>query len=261
MTSVVLVQGASRGLGLQFCRNLLQRPSTSVVATCRAPEDATHLQQLEASNKDRLEILKLDVTQEDAIRDAAKLVKEKFKNLDLVINCAGMLHPSGKGETSLRDVSTQGLNTTFLTNAFGPLLVAKYFSPMLAAGSGSFGIQSENAKERHSGILVNMSARVGSITDNGFGGWYSYRMSKSALNMATKNLSIELGRPRNKIICVALHPGSVDTDLTRPYQRNIPKDKLFSTTYSVECLMKIISNLRIEDTGKYLAWNGKEIPF
>ncbi len=86
-------------------------------------------------------------------------------------------------------------------------------------------------------------------------------MSKAALNMATRNLSIELGRGHSKIVCVSLHPGTVNTDLSRPYHRNVPKDKLFSTEHSVQCLMNIIDTLNIDKTGKAYAWDSTEIPW
>ena len=86
-------------------------------------------------------------------------------------------------------------------------------------------------------------------------------MSKAALNMATKNLSVELGRRKPRVICVALHPGTVDTDLSRPYHKNVPKDKLFTTEYSIDCLMNIINNLKVDDTGKYFSWDGSVLPF
>ncbi|XP_041477658.1 C-factor-like [Lytechinus variegatus] len=259
-----LVQGASRGIGLQFCRHLLnKRPTTFVIATCRQPDSAAELQSLLEDYPARLQIMQLDVSNEEKIASTAREVKEhlhdnKSKGLDLLINCAGMLHPSGRGETSLKAVSQEGLMSTFATNAFGPLLMAKYFGEHLTKGSGEFG---QSSSDGHSGVLVNMSARVGSISDNGYGGWYSYRMSKSALNMASKNLSIEFSRGRRKVICVSLHPGTVDTDLSRPYHKNVPVDKLFTSEYSVERMMKVIENLTVEDSGKFFDFAGKEIPF
>eukprot|EP00057_Strongylocentrotus_purpuratus_P010275 XP_011664749.1 PREDICTED: uncharacterized oxidoreductase C24B10.20-like [Strongylocentrotus purpuratus] len=94
-----------------------------------------------------------------------------------------------------------------------------------------------------------------------YGGWYSYRMSKSALNMATKNLSIEFSRGRRKVVCISLHPGTVNTDLSRPYHKNVAEDKLFTPEYSVERMMEVIENLNVEDSGKFLDFAGKEIPF
>merc|ERR1711893_554927 len=121
--------------------------------------------------------------------------------------------------------------------------MAKYFQPLLTKGGGGFGSKSTDSKPQHSSVLVNMSAKVGSITDNALGGWYSYRLSKAALNMTTKNLSIELGRGKRKVICVSLHPGTVNTDLSRPYHKNVPEGKLFSAEYSVNKLMEIINGL------------------
>ncbi|KAI8483024.1 hypothetical protein Bbelb_391800 [Branchiostoma belcheri] len=260
--SACLVQGASRGIGLQFCRYLLRgAPSSTVIATCRNPVGATELQALQAKFPSNLHILPLDVTDEGSIQQAANQVQQQHGGgLDLLINCAGILHPSGRGETSLRDVSSQGLLTTFSTNAIGQLLVAKYFSPLLQKGTGAFGQHASN-KRTHTAVMANISAKVGSTTDNGLGGWYSYRMSKCALNMATRNLSIELGRGRNKVICVSLHPGTVDTDLSRPYHKNVPSDKLFSTERSVQYLMDIVNGLTMQHTGKFFTWEGKEMPF
>ncbi|XP_053558962.1 C-factor [Bombina bombina] len=259
---VALVQGASRGLGLQFCRSLLLcKSQINVIGTCRNPEAAAQLQTLKEQNKGALTILKLDVTEELDVRSAADRVEQDFGRLDLLINTAAMLHPSGKGETGLREVSAKGLSLTLTTNSIGPLLVAKYFSPLLIKGTGAFGALSSDTSKHHSGILVNMSAKVGSISDNALGGWYSYRMSKAALNMATKNLSIELARGKQKVVCVSLHPGTVATDLSKPYHRNVPKEKLFSTEHSVRCLMHIIENLSLEKTGKFFSWDGSELPW
>ncbi|XP_066278908.1 C-signal-like isoform X2 [Branchiostoma lanceolatum] len=214
-----------------------------------------------AKNPSNLHIIPLDVIDESSIKQAANEVKQhNGGGVDLLINCAGILHPSGRGETSLRDVSSQGLLTTFSTNAIGPLLVGKYFSPLLQKGTGAFGQHAQN-KQTHAAVMANISAKVGSITDNGLGGWYSYRMSKCALNMATKNLSIELGRGRNKVICVSLHPGTVDTELSRPYHKNVPSEKLFSTERSVQYLMDIINGLTMQHTGKFYTWDGKEMLF
>ncbi|XP_007244642.3 C-factor [Astyanax mexicanus] len=262
MAAVALVQGASRGLGLEFCRHLMQhRAPAAVIATCRDPDTAPALAALSGEYPDRLAVMRVDITREEQVRSAAERLSSTFPKLDLLINCAAVLHPSGRGETSLRDVSAQGITATLATNTVGPLLMAKYFSPLLKKGTGAFGQQPEDKAKQHSGVLVNMSARVGSIGDNALGGWYSYRMSKAALNMATRNLSIELGRSQPKIVCVSLHPGTVNTDLSRPYHKNVPQHKLFSTQYSVQCLMDIIDSLSMDKSGKAYAWDGSEIPW
>ncbi|KAM4607581.1 C-signal [Polymixia lowei] len=260
--SIALVQGASRGLGLEFCKHILHNKSpAAVIATCRNPEGAAELRGLAARHPGRVTVLKLDVNREEEIGGAAERIKERFGKVDLLINSSAMLHPSGRGETSLRDVSAQGIISTLTTNTVGPLVMAKYFSPLLQRGGGGFGQQPLEKAKRHSGILVNITAKVGSIGDNGLGGWYSYRMSKAALNMATRNLSIELGRSRPKVVCVSMHPGTVNTDLSRPYRRNVPEDRLFSTEQSVNCLMSIIDTLDINKTGKAYSWDGTELPW
>ncbi|KAL6478214.1 hypothetical protein MHYP_G00140490 [Metynnis hypsauchen] len=209
MAAVALVQGASRGLGLQFCRHLVSRRApVAVIATCRDPDGAPALSALAVENPGRVTVLQLDVTREAHIQRAAERVRSTFTGVDLLINSSAVLHPSGKGETSLRDVSAEGITSTLAINTVGPLLMAKYFAPLLQKGTGQFGRQPAEKTKQHNGILVNMTARVGSIGDNALGGWYSYRMSKAALNMATRNLSIELGRSRPKIVCVSLHPGT-----------------------------------------------------
>ncbi|XP_077351959.1 uncharacterized protein LOC144001491 isoform X2 [Festucalex cinctus] len=165
---VALVQGASRGLGLQFCKHILKnKPSASVIATCRNPDGAVQLQGLAGQHPERLTVLQLDVNREEDIREAAESVKESFGHLDLMVNSSALLHPSGKGETSLRDVSAHGIIATLATNTVGPLVMAKYFAPLLQKGGGGFGRQPTDKAKRHSGIIVNVTAKVGSIGDNG----------------------------------------------------------------------------------------------
>ncbi|XP_064602201.1 C-signal-like isoform X2 [Liolophura sinensis] len=256
--AVSLVQGASRGLGLQFCKHLLASPYMSaVIATCRSPESATELQQLKSDHRNSLIVEKLDVRNVDDMMSVSENVRNKFGGLDLLINSAGILHPAGKGETSLKDVLFEDLQLTMGTNAFGPLLMGKYFSTLLQNGRGLIG----HSDKGHKGVMVNISARVGSIQDNALGGWYGYRLSKAALNMATKTLSIELGRGRNKVICVSLHPGTVNTELSRRYHKGVPKDKLFSAEHSVALLMDVINTLQVKDSGKFFDYARKEIPF
>ncbi|KAL8621270.1 hypothetical protein ACOMHN_008095 [Nucella lapillus] len=259
-SAVCLVQGASRGIGLGFCRALLTRhPQASIIATCRNPDSSPGLQSLKDQHPQRLTVLPLDVTDTGQIEQTSSIVGDKFGHLDLLINSAGMLHPTGRGETSLKDVADDGLEATMRTNAIGPLMMAKHFAPLLQKGQGVIGVQTSDYKSFHASVLVNMSAKVGSITDNGLGGWYSYRLSKAALNMATKNLSVELGRGRRKVICISLHPGTVDTDLSRPYHDNVPN--LFSMEHSVEQMLNVIDSLAVEDTGKLFAYDRTVLPF
>ena len=109
-------------------------------------------------------------------------------------------------------------------------------------------------------VVANLSARVGSIGDNRLGGWYSYRASKAALNQLTKCMSIELAR-RGKVCCVLLHPGTADTALSGPFQRNVPPEKLFTRERTVRQLLGIVDRCTMADNGGYFAWDGETIPW
>ncbi|KAK3729103.1 hypothetical protein RRG08_005475 [Elysia crispata] len=258
-TTVCLIQGASRGIGAQYCRTLIGRENVQVIASCRKPNASQELLELKKGHPDNLLILPLDVTEEETIASAASQVEKQFGKLDLLINAAAILHPSGKGETSLKTTSAEDMLQTFETNTIGPLMVAKHFSKLLSKGEGLIGTQSSDGSQKHASVLVNMSAKVGSISDNGLGGWYSYRMSKAALNMATKNLSIEWGRGQRKTVCISLHPGTVDTDLSRPYHKNVKT--LFSTEHSVNMMLEVIDSLSMSDSGKFFLYDGSVFPF
>ena len=255
---VALVQGASRGLGLQFVKSLLDRQDDSrVIATCRAPESAQELLELQAKyGAGRLYVAPLDLTQPESIEKSAEIVKANYSSkIDLLLNVAGILHIPGKmmPETSLARIKYDQMLLSYQTHAIGPALVCKAFWPFLQ----------ESAKENAEVLpaIVNISARVGSVTDNQLGGWYSYRSSKSALNQLTKTMSVEFSRKKPKISAIALHPGTNDTDLSKPFQRNYPKDKIFPKEYGVERMLQVIDGVGEEDNGKFYAWDGEEIPW
>ena len=113
--------------------------------------------------------------------------------------------------------------------------------------------------KRNRSVFAPLSARVGSISDNRIGGWYSYRPSKSALNMIIKNVAIETSRRNEQAIIVGLHPGAVDSDLSKPFQANIPDKKLFTPDFSAKKLIEVLETQTPESSGKCFAWDGKEI--
>jgi NAD(P)-dependent dehydrogenase (short-subunit alcohol dehydrogenase family) len=244
----VLIQGASRGIGLEFVRQLLGEATPGrIFATCRDPQAAPSLVELAAQDP-RLRLVRLDVASEESIRAAAATVTAEVQRLHLVVNCAGLLHDRDTGispERRLADVQPDALAASFAVNAAGPLLVAKHFEPRLAHGDRA--------------VFASISARVGSIGDNRLGGWYAYRGSKAAQNMFTKTLAIEWARSRRNVICVALHPGTTDTELSRPFQANVPPQKLFSVERTVAQLLTVIDRLTPADSGRFLAWDGTEI--
>ena len=245
-----LVQGASRGLGLGFVRQLLEGDGIDhVVATARAPEESPELLALRDRHGDALRLERLDVTDELSVARAAERIGSIVPQLHLLVNCAGILHDgkSARPEKRLESVDPAVLHHVFEVNAFGPLVVAKHFLPLL--------------KHSEQAVLANLSARVGSIGDNRLGGWYAYRASKAAQNMFTRTLSIELARRAPNAICVALHPGTVDTDLSRPFQRNVVPERLFDPDRAAHQLLKVIEGLTPEQSGSFLAWDGTPIPW
>ena len=167
---------------------------------------------------------------------------------DLCIIATGLLQDKEiTPEKNMKSLKTSSFNKSFLINTIGPALVAKHFIPLL-----------RNDKKA---VLAAISARVGSISDNKIGGWYAYRASKAALNMVIKCLSIEVSRKSKNQIILGLHPGTVDTNLSKPFQKNVPKEKLFSSDFSALKLLNVINKATVNESGSLLAWDGSVISF
>lgn len=187
----------------------------------------------------------IDITSETSIEEAAGLLRDKAPYSTILIT-SGLLHDSSVSpEKALRELDQQSLMRLFAVNAVGPALVAKHFVPLLPKHGRC--------------IFAALSARVGSIGDNRLGGWYGYRASKAALNMYIKTLAIELARTRPEAICVALHPGTVDTDLSKPFQKAVPSNRLFSPDQSAAHLLGVLDQLTPDQSGRCFAWDGAEI--
>ena len=187
----------------------------------------------------------IDILNEGSIDSLVKKYFSQIK-IDILIIATGLLHTDKiLPEKSLRDVSLEKFQAVFAANTIGPALIFKYFSKLLP-------------NERR-GIMAVISARVGSISDNQLGGWYSYRASKAALNMVVKNASIEVRRKFLQGIVVGLHPGTVMSKLSKPFQSNIPRGKLFSSNYAAAKLKEVVDRLELDDNGKCLDFNGGEI--
>ena len=196
------------------------------------------------SNKNILSKI-IDYSNEDSIVAAANTAAINSA-IDLVIVATGVLHNDKiMPEKSLNQLSAEKFQYIFAVNTILPAIIAKYFLPKLQTKSRS--------------IFAVLSARVGSISDNRLGGWYAYRASKAALNMIIKNLAIETSRKNHNAIVVALHPGTVNSNLSKPFQKNIAKDKLFEPQYSATQLVKVINRLKTKHSGKFYDWEGQEI--
>lgn len=243
-----LVIGASGGIGRAMTQLLLQK-GLHVIASVR-DHRINKIEQLnmpEADYKSKLRLVSMDVSDQQSVEKAFSSISEHTNKLHLIINCTGLLH-NGQGiqpEKRLEDIDAENLSQSFFINSIGPLLIARYGLPLLCHEERS--------------VLSNISARVGSISDNRAGGWYAYRAAKAAQNMITKTIAIELNRRSPHSICVGLHPGTVNTELSKPFQRNLKPGQLITAEQSANYMYKVITGLEQTDSGKVFAWDGSEV--
>jgi len=223
----VAIIGASGGVGEAFCEALDGHKRVGNIYRFSRNAQGT---------------LPLDLCDEASIKAAAAVDKP----LHLIILATGLLHDSDlMPEKSLNDITADNMARLMAVNVIGPALVAKHFIPLLPRQEKS--------------VFAALSARVGSISDNRMGGWHSYRASKAALNMLLKNIAIETARKYKHASVIGLHPGTVDTGLSSPFQTNVKEGKLFSPQQSAQYLLSVINTVNTADTGKIFAWDGEEI--
>jgi NAD(P)-dependent dehydrogenase (short-subunit alcohol dehydrogenase family) len=241
-----LVVGGGQGIGLGFVRKLLAHEDIErVYATYRRLESATELL---AIADPRLCCLQMDITDESQIAAVINQIQAQTPALDYAINSVGVLHEGElQPEKSLRHINSDRLLHYFQVNCIGALLLFKHIQPLL--------------KHPRRSILATISAKVGSIGDNQIGGWYGYRASKAALNMSIRNTAIEYKRTCPQTILVALHPGTTDTRLSLPFQRNVPPEKLFSVDRTVSQLLTVMDGLEPQDSGEFFGWDGNRLPW
>lgn len=231
----VLILGASGGIGQALVQRLCQRDNIGAVI------GTYHHEQPEFKHS-KYQPFYLDVTNESAVANFAKDIDA----IDWVINAVGFLSDDQqKPEKTIGTFNADALARSMNINVLPTLLMAKYLKVALK--------KSEHA------IFATVSAKVGSISDNALGGWYSYRASKAALNMALKTLSIEWKRVLPHCTVAALHPGTTDTPLSKPFQKNVPEHKLFSPEQTADYLLAVIDRLQPCDTGKFWSWDGSEL--
>jgi NAD(P)-dependent dehydrogenase (short-subunit alcohol dehydrogenase family) len=232
MDHSAVIVGASGGIGGALEAALIEEGAFSVVhGFARSRGGAQHL----------------DVTDEASIAAAAAHVA-KGPPPALVIVATGVLHQGEQGpEKSMRELDAAWLSEVHAVNAIGPALIAKHFLPIMPKQGRT--------------VFAALSARVGSIGDNALGGWYGYRASKAALNMLVRTLAIEERRRNSSAIVVTLHPGTVDTPLSKPFQGNVQPGRLFTPDRAAMQLLDVIEELRPPDSGKLFDFEGKEVPF
>ena len=234
MEGLALIVGAG-GIGRQIAEDLASKENNLEVILCGRKNVFKNFWELDIENENSLK----------DFRD--KLSKSKL-NLRLVLNATGRLHSEKLNpEKRLQHINKENLIESFSINAFAPILLAKTIEEFIN-------------KELEFNF-ASISARVGSITDNKTGGWYAYRAAKSAQNQLFKSLSIEWARKYPKAIITLLHPGTVNTNLSKPFHKFVPKDKLFSPQKASSYLIDILRHQKPTDSGKFIAWDGKEIPW
>jgi NAD(P)-dependent dehydrogenase (short-subunit alcohol dehydrogenase family) len=233
----ILITGSSRGLGLEFTRQYLEK-GDNVIASCRKPEKANDLQNLKERFPENLTIVQLDVTSEEDRNRIFKQVKTDFGSLDVLINNAGIISGEEGKIFNLGEVYKEDFTKVFLVNSIAPLLMSEKLLPLLEKGDKS--------------KIVNITSLNGCITKRSVGGKYSYCTSKAALNMITKILSNDL--QDKGIIALAIHPGWIKTDMGGP---NAPQEK----EEPISMIIDLIEKTSISHSGKFLDWKGNDIPW
>lgn len=228
MTHTILVTGASRGLGLELARQY-GAAGWKVIACCRNPENAPALNALADRAPAGLEVRRLDVTDSTQIARLAGDLRDT--PIDVLFNNAGIYGPR---DSRMGDTDENVWMEVLRVNVVAALKVAEAFTGHVTASRRK--------------VMAFMSSLMGSIDDNGSGGYVIYRSSKAALNMVAKNVAVDL-RPK-KIISVAICPGWVRTDMGGPGAPLAPEE-------SVAGIRKVIDGLTLKDSGSYISWDGE----
>lgn len=232
-----VVIGASGSIG---------RALVSALAASQAYAPVFALSRSGSSCPEGVESHPIDLADEATIVAAAAKVGGAGP-VGLVVVATGILHGDGVSpEKAVKAIDPASMAAVFQVNTIGPALVAKHFVPLLGRQGRS--------------VFAALSARVGSIEDNRLGGWYAYRASKAALNQILRTLSIELARTRPEAIVVGLHPGTVASDLSRPFRPDPNAEGIFQPDTSAGHLLRVLHGLGVEDSGGVFAWDGSRIP-
>lgn len=242
--SVYIIAGASRGIGFAIAQQLLAE-GKQVIACCRQPQWSEGAKQLARQGAD---VRALDLLSDESIQLLGEQLATAYPHINGLINCVGLLHDNSlQPEKQIKNIKRSALHQIFDTNAFGHIMLIQALEPLLAKAPQFY--------------CVSISARVGSISDNQLGGWYSYRASKAALNMLLKTVAIEYDRKYKQRGCILmLHPGTTDTELSKPFQKNMDWT-LYSPEQTADNLLMVIRQQTHENSGNFLAFDGSSIRF
>lgn len=234
--SNILILGVSGGIGSAFSRALRDKfPNASICGTSRNPELVTGLK----------DVYKLDALEEDDWKNLHQTIEKAGLNFDLIISTIGVLRIGDYGpERSLKTVDLNKITEVFQINAISSVMVGRYLCPFLDKTNNS--------------CVAFLSAMVGSIAENELGGWYSYRASKTALNMLVKNMAIEYSRKRTPVKFLLLHPGTTETEFSKDFLKNV-KHTVWQPDSCVNNLLKIICAYESYSSGDFRNWDDRTI--
>lgn len=244
----ILIAGVSGAIGHALAVHYLNRDeATEVIGLCRNPDAV----EFDASVNQRVQTIAWDAADEASLRAVAEGLSDILpaeQGLDAVIYAAGILHSQDMApEKRLEDLRGDSLARAYAVNASGYAVLMKAVAPWL--------------RHKRFKTVVAISAKVGSIEDNGFGGWYAYRSSKAALNMLVRNFAIELPRKHGPIACIALHPGTTLSPLSEPFSKSLAQLKVHEPEETAANLSAVIDDLTEEKNGAFLSWDGTSIPW
>ncbi|ASP40286.1 cell-cell signaling protein CsgA [Bacterioplanes sanyensis] len=235
-----LIAGSHGGIGQALLQTQLQRGP--VISISRQPQPA----QLTPPAGHVWQHIQADLS--DPASVAAVQTQLAEQPIARVFACSGILHDAQhQPEKSLSQLHSEWLLTSMRSNVLSHVHLAQALSKQVS--------------KRSPVHWLSLSAKVGSIEDNGLGGWYSYRMSKAALNMWIKNLSIEWQRKSPDSIVAAVHPGTTDTELSKPFQSRLAQDQLYSAELTAQRLSRVMDELSPAQHGKLLFWDGSILPW
>ena len=241
ITKQTLIIGANSAIAQSIAAQLADDKDTGLILVSR------DLNAYSALVNDNAVNITVEDYQSTAIELAVKQVaKHNTAPITQVFICHGVLHTDKfQPEKCLEDFSAESFQQVMAVNALTPITWIQKLTPIL---SGKIDCK-----------ITVFSARVGSISDNRLGGWYSYRASKAALNMMLKTAAVELARRAKNIKLISFHPGTTDTPLSKPFQKNVPANKLFTSDFVAKQLLSIVETSEIDGQASYLDWQGKTI--
>lgn len=244
----ILITGASGGIGEALIKKCFAfYPKSQVYAVARNPERLERLREA-CPTPEQLACFAADLSQPEANEELAAWLTQRTQRIDLAIHTLGVLNGQNRGpEKSLRDIDPLSLQEAFTVNAFSALWFSRSMKPLFRHPDRS--------------VLMFLSAKVGSIGDNHLGGWYAYRMSKAALNMGVKNISLEYSRSACPTIVAAVHPGTTLTDLSRNHVKGFPRDRVAAPEQTAERLLNLAKDFTKEQSGGFFHWDGSPLPW